>query len=84
MTDCAIESGITGDPQTPEPGPVFRITADGSYAARLAAAHTDEPEEGAEPAWFVERWTLDGNSLQELIFVNAGNGRQAGAFSQGF
>ena len=60
MTDCAIESGITGDPQTPEPGPVFRITADGSYAARLAAAHTDEPEEGAEPAWFVERWTLDG------------------------
>ncbi|WTO37552.1 hypothetical protein OG399_25755 [Streptomyces achromogenes] len=50
MTVCAIEppsaSGAVG---VPEAGCV--ITADGSYAARLAPAGD---------CWFAERWTLDG------------------------
>ncbi|MFF3780253.1 hypothetical protein [Streptomyces sp. NPDC001933] len=47
--------------------PAFTISADGSYAARLALAKVaaDPPggaggADGAGEAWFVERWTLDG------------------------
>ncbi|MFB6878784.1 hypothetical protein [Streptomyces sp. NPDC056323] len=47
--------------------PVFTVSADGSYAARLALAKVaaDPPggaggADGAGEAWFVERWTLDG------------------------
>ncbi|MCX5114496.1 hypothetical protein OOK13_39755 [Streptomyces sp. NBC_00378] len=44
--------------------PAFTISADGSYAARLALAKVaaDPPDaaDGAGEAWFVERWTLDG------------------------
>ncbi|MGW2592715.1 hypothetical protein ACWCXC_20920 [Streptomyces sp. NPDC001515] len=37
--------------------PAFVLTAGGAYGARLTAAR---PESGGEPAWFAERWTLDG------------------------
>ncbi|WP_420877537.1 hypothetical protein, partial [Streptomyces albireticuli] len=56
MTVCAPQS----TPQsTPRSAPMdmrraaFTITADGSYAARLAL-------DGATGCWFPERWTLDG------------------------
>ncbi|MGW0780790.1 hypothetical protein [Streptomyces sp. NPDC002913] len=42
-------------PVRPAP-PVLTIAADHSYAARLTAAD----REAADPAWFPERWTLDG------------------------
>ncbi|NUP15227.1 MAG: hypothetical protein HOZ81_03810, partial [Streptomyces sp.] len=50
MTACAIEPAAEhedGDASRPE----CTITADGSYAARLAPAGD---------CWFPERWTLDG------------------------
>ncbi|MEV7405083.1 hypothetical protein AB0N93_32430 [Streptomyces sp. NPDC091267] len=54
--------------EVPEPGraetvlPPFTMTADGAYAARLTTARTAAGEAGAHsgPAWFPERWTLDG------------------------
>ncbi|MFF9003251.1 hypothetical protein ACF1GW_37610 [Streptomyces achromogenes] len=50
MTVCAVEPPSTsGVVRVPEAGCV--ITADGSYAARLAPAGD---------CWFAERWTLDG------------------------
>ncbi|MFD0338025.1 hypothetical protein ACFVH0_04925 [Streptomyces sp. NPDC127117] len=52
-------------PGAPPVAPAFTISADGSYAARLALAGvTADPSEGAGgagEAWFVERWTLDGH-----------------------
>ncbi|GAA1305281.1 hypothetical protein GCM10009647_023860 [Streptomyces sanglieri] len=52
----------------PVAAPAFTLSADGSYAARLALAHvTADPSDGtggadrAGEAWFVERWTLDGH-----------------------
>lgn len=44
---------LSGVPQRLLP-PALTIAADHSYAARLTTAA------GAEPAWFPERWTLDG------------------------
>lgn len=42
--------------------PAFTLTADGAYAARLTDARdaSGEARGGADAAWFVERWTLDG------------------------
>ena len=52
----------------PVAAPAFTLSADGSYAARLALAEvTADPSDGAGgadgagEAWFVERWTLDGH-----------------------
>lgn len=59
--------------ETVLPAPAFTITANGAYAARLTTARagtTGTGEAGAhtgtgmsacaDPAWFPERWTLDG------------------------
>ncbi|MFG3530802.1 hypothetical protein ACGF8B_29315 [Streptomyces sp. NPDC047917] len=50
---------------SPPVAPAFTLSADGSYAARLALAQvTADPSGGAAgagEAWFVERWTLDGH-----------------------
>ncbi|WP_428955023.1 hypothetical protein [Streptomyces sp. cg35] len=52
MTALAIEPATEARPEPPRTGCV--ITADASYAARLA-------HDGASPgSWFPERWTLDG------------------------
>lgn len=49
----------------PLAAPAFTLSADGSYAARLALARVPaDPSDGAGgagEAWFVERWTLDGH-----------------------
>ncbi|MFF8727649.1 hypothetical protein ACF073_14310, partial [Streptomyces sp. NPDC015171] len=50
MTACAIESPAT-DGSDGAAGAGCAITADGTYAARLASAGD---------SWFPERWTLDG------------------------
>ncbi|MFE0329915.1 hypothetical protein ACFW08_24605 [Streptomyces sp. NPDC058960] len=50
MTACAFTSATANGPEG-APGPGCVITADGSYAARLAL-------DGA--SWYPERWTLDG------------------------
>ncbi|QNS06544.1 hypothetical protein [Streptomyces xanthii] len=54
MTALAIEPTTGTRPEPPRTGCV--ITADGSYAARLAHDGADD----AAPSWFPERWTLDG------------------------
>lgn len=59
--------------ETVLPTPAFTITANGAYAARLTVARGEAYETGeastgtgtgmsasADPAWFPERWTLDG------------------------
>ncbi|MFJ9036107.1 hypothetical protein ACIRF8_05915 [Streptomyces sp. NPDC102406] len=52
MTALATEPATAVRPEPPRPGCV--ITADATYAARLA-------HDGASPgSWFPERWTLDG------------------------
>jgi hypothetical protein len=52
MTALAIEPATDAQPRPPRTGCV--ITADATYAARLA-------HDGASPgSWFPERWTLDG------------------------
>ncbi|MFD7861793.1 hypothetical protein [Streptomyces sp. NPDC059783] len=42
--------------------PVLALSADGAYGARLTTARPagGGPDSGGEPAWFAERWTLDG------------------------
>ncbi|MFB8024756.1 MULTISPECIES: hypothetical protein [unclassified Streptomyces] len=45
----------SGTPPRAAPPPPLTIAADHSYAARLTTTG-----EAAEPAWFPERWTLDG------------------------
>ncbi|MDQ0796666.1 hypothetical protein [Streptomyces sp. B1I3] len=40
--------------------PALTIAADRSYAARLTTAAGSTAAGGTDPAWFTERWTLDG------------------------
>ncbi|MPY55621.1 hypothetical protein, partial [Streptomyces acidicola] len=51
MTVCATEVAVGNDDDGGAPRPGCVITADGTYAARLALAGE---------SWFPERWTLDG------------------------
>ncbi|WP_345672976.1 hypothetical protein, partial [Streptomyces phyllanthi] len=51
MTVCATETATGNDDNDGVPRPGCVITADGTYAARLALAGE---------SWFPERWTLDG------------------------
>ncbi|CAM5558901.1 hypothetical protein [Streptomyces abikoensis] len=56
MTVCAPQSAPQSTPRsgsTDMRRPAFTVTANGSYAARLAL-------DGATGGWFPERWTLDG------------------------
>ncbi|MET9500461.1 hypothetical protein ABZY42_01750 [Streptomyces sp. NPDC006622] len=51
MTACAIEPNAANGGDAPTPDAPFAITADCTYAARLARSGD---------SWFPERWTLDG------------------------
>ncbi|MGW2597573.1 hypothetical protein [Streptomyces klenkii] len=56
MTVCAPQSTPQSTPRSGSKDlrrPAFTVTANGSYAARLAL-------DGATGGWFPERWTLDG------------------------
>ncbi|MFJ2088304.1 hypothetical protein ACIOEW_03465 [Streptomyces sp. NPDC087901] len=61
-----LEPVASGEQLGPGPGetvlPAFTLTADGGYAARLTAARgvATGTEPGSTPAWYAERWTLDG------------------------
>ncbi|MGF1340877.1 hypothetical protein ACQSMD_12275 [Streptomyces flavovirens] len=53
-------AGARPHPDVRRVPPALVIAADRTYAARLTTAPGAGPEHAADPAWYPERWTLDG------------------------